>query len=108
MLAKRNRLPISTNTKHFLNFPAAFFSLKVGKNHTKDARFGFIVAKKIDKKATARNRIKRQFRRFAEENCSKIKPGYDFLFRIKKEAMNQETKEIHKQIEKILKKEKLI
>ena len=108
MLAKKNRLPISTNTKHFLTFPAVFFSVKVGENKINKTRFNFVVAKSIDKRATVRNRLKRQLRSFTEENYSKIKKGYDFLFKVKKEARGRETKEIHNQIKQVLKKEGLI
>lgn len=108
MLAKKYRLPAAISTKHFLTFPGTFFNLKIGENKIKEKRFGFIVAKSIDKRATARNRLKRQFRHFAEENYSKIREGYDFLFKIKIAAKNQKTREIHANIKEVLKKEGLI
>lgn len=108
MLAKKHRLPATINIKHFLTFPGSLFNLKIGENKTEESRFGFIVAKSIDRRATARNRLKRQFRRFMEENYSKIKPGHDFLFKIKLEAKNQKTKDIHGNIKEVLKKEGLI
>lgn len=108
MLAKKHRLPKETGSKKFFTFPASFFNVKIGKNNKEESRFAFIVSKNIDKRATVRNRIKRQFRRFIEENYSKIKLGHDFLFKIKKEAKNKKTTEIHKEIKGFLEKESLI
>ena len=68
-----------------------FFVIKTAKNEMPNSRFGFTVSKKIDKRATVRNRIKRQVRSCIEENIEKIKPGKDFLFVIKKEALGKKT-----------------
>ena len=104
MLAKKNRLPAKVSLKHFLpkastrhflfKINANFFFLKVGENKEKESRFSFVVSKNLDKRATARNRIKRQFRRFIEENCYRIRPGFDFLFKVKKQAIGKKTQEI--------------
>jgi ribonuclease P protein component len=107
MLAKTNRLPIGTDTKNYLSYSASFFSVKTGKNKTEKSRFAFIVAKSIDKRATVRNRLRRQFRQFVQEETV-IKKGYDFLFKIKKEASGKKTKEIHSQIRQLFEKEGLI
>ncbi|OGH10249.1 MAG: ribonuclease P protein component [Candidatus Levybacteria bacterium RBG_16_35_6] len=109
MLAKKNRLPAKASVKHFLlNINADFFILKVGENRTEESRFNFVVSKRLDKGATVRNRLKRQFRRFIEENCSRIRPGFDFLFKIKNQAKGKKTQEIHRQLKEVLKKEGLI
>jgi len=108
MLAKKHRLPAKISTKHFLTFSEDFFSLRVGENKTKDSRFGFVVSKSVDKRAVVRNRLKRQFRRFIEENYSKIKPGYDFLFKLKPVVKGQSTKDINIKIKEGLEKKSLI
>ncbi|OGH09704.1 MAG: ribonuclease P protein component [Candidatus Levybacteria bacterium RBG_16_35_6] len=107
MLAKKNRLPAKTSTKNFSTISFPFFVLKIGENSLNEIRARFIVSKEVDKRATARNRLKRQFRRFIEENYSKIRLGQDFLFRIRKEANGKKTEEIHKRIGEVFKKEKL-
>lgn len=88
MLKKINRLP-----KIFLKpekqFKASFFDLKFAQNKKNISRFAFVVSKRIDKRATARNRIRRKFRRCIEENLGGIING-DFLF-ILKRNINEES-----------------
>lgn len=83
MLKKRNRL-----AKAFLRgertITSPFYILKIKKNGELVSRFGFIVSKKIDKRAIVRNRIKRKMRFCIEQNLDKIIKGYDFLFILKK------------------------
>ena len=82
MLKKENRLAggILKNEKT-INFPN--LNIKIARNNAGLSRFGFIISKKIDKRATARNRIKRKLRSCLEEKLEKISKGYDFLFIIK-------------------------
>ncbi|MCD6271040.1 ribonuclease P protein component [bacterium] len=49
------------------------------KNNLETTRFGFIVSKKISKKAVVRNKVKRRLREAAREMLPKIKPGYDIV-----------------------------
>jgi ribonuclease P protein component len=107
MLAKELRLPARISTKTFKHFSGSFFNLSFGENKIGQARFGFVVKKAAVREATERNRLKRQFRRFFEENYQKIKPGFDLLFKIKKESNGKTTKEIHGKIFEALEKEKL-
>jgi len=58
-------------------------NIKIARNGISFSRFGFIISKKIDKRATARNRVKRKLRSCLEEKLEKISKGYDFLFIIK-------------------------
>ena len=106
MLNKKYRLP--GGVKFDKSSSSQFFVLKVTKNDRSYSRFGFSVSKKTDKRATARNRIKRQVRVFVEENLDKIIPGLDILFVIKKEALGKETEEIQKAVLKEFKKEEFI
>lgn len=75
-------------------FSDRFFNLKASPNSLDSSRFAFIVSKKVDKRATARNRIKRVLRSCVEENIPKIKGGYDFLFVLKKDALSTPRQEI--------------
>lgn len=83
MLKKINRLPkaLFRNEKK-ISSPA--FDLKVRKNGELVSRFGFVVSKRIDKRATVRNKIKRKIRYCIENKLEEIVKGYDFLFIVKK------------------------
>ena len=88
MLKKRMRLK-KTILKRSSELSTPYFNLKIQANTEGGSRFGFIVSKKIDKRATVRNRIKRVLRSCIEESLPKIKHGYDFLFILKKEAVGK-------------------
>lgn len=62
---------------------SSLYTLKLAKNGKKASRFGFVISKKIDKRATVRNRIKREFRKCIEDKIDQIVVGYDFLFILK-------------------------
>lgn len=103
MLKRRNRL-----SKNFFQgsrkLTSELYNLKISPNGESVSRFGFVVSKKIDKRAVARNRIKRKFRNCIEKNLGKIASGYDFLFILKKNIQEESYCEI---ITNDLKKEKL-
>lgn len=104
MLKKKNRLTEKlSKSDRTINSPA--FVLKIARNETTTSRFGFVISKKIDKRATVRNRIKRKFRFCLEEKLEKISKGYDFLFIIKK---NLESANYCEEIYNKLMKEKLL
>ena len=83
MLKKENRLPRGF-LKSESTINSYLYVFKIAKNQKNVSRFGFIVSKKIDKRATVRNRIRRKFRSCIEERLSEIERGYDFLFIFKK------------------------
>ena len=62
MLKKKYRLLKETKFNKGDLYTSPFFVLRLAKNEKSFNRFGFVVSKKIDKRATARNRIKRQIR----------------------------------------------
>jgi ribonuclease P protein component len=106
MLKKTFRLlgPIPKNAN---SYSTPFFSLKVSKNSEEVSRFGFLVSKKIDKRAVVRNRAKRILRGCVERSLSQIKGGYDFLFIARKDLVGKSTSEINTVLLDILKREKL-
>jgi ribonuclease P protein component len=108
MLKKKYRLLKETNFNKGSFFTCPFFILKIAKNEKSFSRFGFVVSKKIDKRATARNRIKRQIRVCIETNLDKIKPGYDMLFLLKKSILGKTTGEISELTLEELKEQKLL
>jgi len=108
MLAKEKRLPIKVKIEKGKVFSTPLFSLKIGKNNEEKSRLAFVVSKKVSQNAAKRNRIKRQFRSILEKEYNRLEPGFDFLFRIKKEALELKKEDIAKTILEMLKKEKLI
>lgn len=106
MLKKKYRLNLSIQLKSPELFKNSFFTLLVSKNGLEYSRFGFIASKKNDKRAVARNKVKRIFGLSLKEH--NIKPGYDMIFIIKKEALGKTGDEVGKKIAEVLKKGKFI
>ncbi len=108
MLAKKYRLLSTTKFQHAKLYQSSYFSLRYVKSENNHSTFGFIVTKKVDKRAVIRNEIKRRFRACIEEKLEQIVKGYHFLFVIKKEALSVNKEELCKHIQEQLKKEELL
>lgn len=63
------------------------FTLFIRKNNLDYARVGFTITKKVGN-AVTRNKFKRRLRDIYRVNYNKLKPGYDYVFVLKKEAVN--------------------
>jgi ribonuclease P protein component len=100
MLDKIYRLPSSVKLFHAQSFSSALFFLKVTSNQQAVSRFGFVVSKKIDPRATARNRIRRVFRSCIEELVPQIKPGFDMLFLLKQPILEIEREKLYNEVHK--------
>ena len=107
MFKKLHRLPGGVKVAG-LSFNSQYYALRLGRNDLKVSRFGIIVSRKIDKRATARNRIKRRIRFCLDKNFKNIVPGFDLLFIAKKYALGKTTDEICKNIEGDLTKLKIL
>jgi ribonuclease P protein component len=57
-----------------------FLSIKFIDNNQEMSRFGFLAGKKVFKKASFRNKIKRRLREALKENLSLVEPGKDIVF----------------------------
>ena len=83
MLPKINRLREEKDFdkifKKGKNFKNSFLILKVLQNNLKENRFGFIISKKVSKKAVLRNKIKRRLRDIIHQNTKNIKKGIDVV-----------------------------
>ena len=79
-----------------------YFVLKIARNNLSYNRYGFIVGKKIDKRAVGRNRLKRRFRAGVETLSHELASGYDILFLLKKEAAEQTTEVLWNEIRYVL------
>lgn len=102
MLQRKFRLPASVRLFHTETIFTPYFTVKIAQNDIQGNRFGFIVGKKIDKRAVGRNRLKRRFRAGIEGIMNDVSKGYDFLFLLKKEAQEQSTDILHQEIKKAL------
>lgn len=92
MLAKKFRLPSSVAFQNATFFKEQEFTVKAQKNNEECSRFGFIVAKKIDKRAFVRNRLKRMVRSCIENKWLKHK-GKDILF-VMRPGIKESSREI--------------
>ena len=85
-----------------------FFVLKLCENGETASRFAFVIAKKIDKKAVIRNKIKREMSKGVEKIINDINKGYDFIFIARKQIVEKDQLEIQDLIREFFKKNKLL
>lgn len=114
MLPKVNRLTKRKDFDNILKNGQTYFSpsfiFKLQKNNLTVNRFGFIISKKISKKAVLRNLLKRRLREIIRQQLVKLKPGYDIIIIIKKktEVLSKNYQQLLGEIFNLLKKAKLI
>ena len=103
MLKKDHRLNLGKKLKFTNSVSSIFFTLKINKNNLLFNRYGFVISKKIDKRAVTRNKLRRMFQHCLGD-LSEIKTGYDMLFYPKKEILNLTKDEICLNIKEFFKK----
>jgi ribonuclease P protein component len=79
MLARKFRLTSFPRDTRAVFHKTPFFTIKIKRNTLSYSRLGFIVSKKVDKRATMRNSLKRTFRARLEEAKIHESPGRDIL-----------------------------
>ena len=108
MLAKKNRLIKKKDFDKVFNkgqeFKYNFLLLKILENGSEISRFGFIVSKKISKKAVIRNRIRRIMREVIDRRKGEIKKGSDFILIALPGIEKRDFSEIEEVIDKLLSK----
>lgn len=77
-----------------------FFTLKFSKSQEKGPRFAFVVSKKIDKRAVARNKIKRYLSGSIEKIINNISSG-DYILIAKKAILNKDQREVETEVKRI-------
>lgn len=77
--------------------------VRVNPNTLSHNRYGFIVGKKIDKRAVIRNRIKRRTRSVVEKDGLRLK-GNDVLFVLTPASKNATFSQLHESVQSLLKK----
>lgn len=108
MLKRKYRLPVRAKITRPSSHKSQTFLLKIHKNDLSLSRFGFVIGKKIDKRAVVRNKTKRVIRSCIEELLPKIKNGYDMLFILQKNAVSQKRITVCGEIKKLFEDLKLI
>lgn len=108
MLKKKYRLSARKRLQQSLLIQTLFFTLRVSKNDLDYNRYGFVVSKRIDKRANVRNRAKRKIRSCIEKIQKKVNVGYDLLFYLKKSVVQTPTRILCSEIEHALKREKIL
>lgn len=107
MLPKNNRLKNKKEFKEVFRkgkgFEKDFLFLKVKKIESDKSKFGFIVSRKISKKAVARNKMKRRLREIVRKEFPKIKPGIDAVLVVKKDIEKKDFLEIKKTVSQLFK-----
>lgn len=113
MLAVKNRLTKKRDIERVQRYGQSYFSgsviLKILKNDVKQVRIGFVVGTRVSKKATERNKIKRQLREFFRPVTIKIRENIDALVSVKQLRGEKLKKEkLIRDVENTLEKAKLL
>lgn len=108
MLKRENRLPRGVIFYNSKFYSTPIFNLKIKENGLALNRFGIIVGKKIDKRATFRNKIKRILRSALVDLNKDMMKGYDILFIVKRGIIGKTNYEDSFQIKETLEEAKLI
>ena len=108
MLKKINRI---SSRKDFLEikskgqlYSGPFFGGLYLKTDDETIRFGFIVSKKISKRAVDRNKIKRRMSEVLKVNLEKFSPGTKIIFLAKKSLLEAKREEIKKEVSRLISK----
>lgn len=107
MLKKINRISKQSDfeliKKEGEMFSSPLFGMLVIKDN-QEKQFGFIISKKISKRAVDRNRIKRYLAESLRINLDKIKGNFKIVFLAKKLVLGATEEEIRKEVERCLEK----
>lgn len=105
MLPKKNKLnsfffKIFSRKGQVVHTP--LFSLRLIKHKYNNFRASVIVSKKIARKATERNLLKRRFFSVISQNKDLFKKDTSYVFMLKKDSVDAEFQEIKKSIQSIV------
>lgn len=107
MLKKINRISsrkefLEIKNKGKMNYSPIFGWLSLKSDEGK--KFGFVISKKISKKAVDRNKIKRRMAESIKKHLDDFEKGIRIVFLVKREILNKNIKEIEEEVKKCLKK----
>jgi len=87
--------------------PGSFLILKFKENDLAFSRIGFVVSKKVSKKAVLRNKVKRRLRESVNRELAHIRMGFDLIFFTRREIKEKEFSDIEQLVKQLLEKAKL-
>ncbi|MFA6304648.1 MAG: ribonuclease P protein component [Patescibacteria group bacterium] len=112
MLKRDQRLVLENDFKRLAQKgkPAysTFFNGKVLANKELSSRFGIVISAKTSKKAVVRNTIKRRLTEIIRLHLDKIKPGFDLMIVVKKEAIDKDYQTLESDLAELFDKAKLL
>jgi ribonuclease P protein component len=103
MLKRENRLSKIARSIGGKKYLSPLFSVRISISQDNNARFGFIVSKKIDKRAVVRNRTKRVLRDISGALIDRL-AGKDVIIIAKKSLSPKDKIEASKELEGVLRK----
>ena len=103
MLRRENRLSRIARKIDDKKYFSPLFNVRISDNKDGKVRFGFVVSKRIDKRAVVRNRTKRVLRNVAEEFINELKEK-DIIVVAKKSLTFKEKIEVTKEFKNIFNK----
>lgn len=110
MLKKENRLvsdfEFNITRKYGIKFSNELFNfyLLQANNYSGPVKVGIVISKKLDKRATKRNRVKRVFSEIVRNNLDKFRPNYWVVIHPKIESFEKNYEEINTQFNQTLQK----
>lgn len=112
MLPKRYRITKEKDFKKINTTGRSFFSsdfrLRSLVNKTEISRFAIVVSTKVSKKATLRNRLRRQVGEIIRDNQKKVKQGVDVVISANSKALKKDYQQLEKGVLSLLNKAKLL
>ncbi len=110
MLFSKNRLRKKKDFQRVLKdkqsraLTVSFLGARILENGLAYTRVGFVVSKKVSKKAVVRNKIKRQLREIVRLKVKDFKKGFDIVVFVKPGNLVSDFKEIKSTTETLFKK----
>ena len=112
MLSKSNRLTSTNDFQKVYRKGETFFTkhliLRKYPNNKQSTRFGVVVSQKISKKATVRNKIKRQIRELIRLKLADIIKGFDCVIIPKRSFMVANIRQLNRDFEEMLNKSDIL
>lgn len=111
MLPQPNRLPssdVARVLRHGRRVVAPTIQVTVQKGEADVSRFAFIVSTKIDKRATARNRMKRLLSESIRHMLPRLRGSVDCIVVARKEFSGKQQTEVEGEVLEVLKKAGLL
>lgn len=101
MLPQKHRLPVSQKTVFNNSISTPFFRVRIASS-SGESKFGFIVSKRVDKRAVIRNAVRRKFSRSIQNLLPSMKGAHDMLFIVRASAKDKNSSEIEQYVKKVL------